>query len=501
MVLYKLEMYGETRVNFLTLMEKVNVRHRMGLLQTGMAYCSKKCNKPHEKFQMYRRLTGTAADSISPSLSPSTTTAIATSAYRTSHGKWDNSRTLRKIAVRTCFLGGAIVCLLLLCFSRDSFDANRSNHDAYMSLPGKPSEPIRIAHAVSLITCHKQSTVIGLLDALMILRHSIHQNSIHRFENEKTAVLSSKRGRNRSNYSYQMYAIVHKDGGCLVHVPLLERLGYIPLVKDTPVNISDIAQPSWYRNHVEGENCCGSKEFIKLYSYTLTNHPIVVHWDLDVVVLRPLDDLFDAMLFPATSTKGRESRKRLAIQKPYYQKLPKRIDAFFTRDITSARPWEKVTAVQGGFLVARPSLENFRIYQQFILQANYTPGRGPGSGWGGLGYGGFQGAMAYQGVLAYFYDVVYPGHSVELDVCRWNQVVADVIWRGRDQFFGQCRDHSEPGVSSAENTPENARCHDCRILPVDETMTAHYTACKKVCITRSYSRRPTDIFLSLFLLL
>eukprot|EP00522_Entomoneis_paludosa_P017810 CAMPEP_0172462714 /NCGR_PEP_ID=MMETSP1065-20121228/44692_1 /TAXON_ID=265537 /ORGANISM="Amphiprora paludosa, Strain CCMP125" /LENGTH=53 /DNA_ID=CAMNT_0013218449 /DNA_START=189 /DNA_END=347 /DNA_ORIENTATION=+ len=36
------------------------------------------------------------------------------------------------------------------------------------------SKPIRIAHAISLITCHKQSRVKGFLDALMILRHSIH---------------------------------------------------------------------------------------------------------------------------------------------------------------------------------------------------------------------------------------------------------------------------------------------------------------------------------------
>jgi hypothetical protein len=29
----------------------------------------------------------------------------------------------------------------------------------------------------------------------------------------------------------------------------------------------------------------GSSELIKLYLYTLTQHPIVVHWDIDVIVL------------------------------------------------------------------------------------------------------------------------------------------------------------------------------------------------------------------------
>lgn len=181
-----------------------------------------------------------------------------------------------------------------------------------------------------------------------------------------------------------------QDGGCVPHIPVLKRLGYIPLVRDTPVNISDIPKTSWYRHHVEGENCCGSKEFIKLYAYTLTDYPVVVHWDLDVAVLQPLDDLFDAMIFPASSKEGRAARRNLAIQQPYHQKLPEQIDAFFTRDITSARPWEEITAIQGGFVVARPSMEHFELYKEFILEANYTAGRGPGSGWGGLGYGGFQ---------------------------------------------------------------------------------------------------------------
>lgn len=343
-------------------------------------------------------------------------------------------------------------------------------------------KPIKIAHVVSLISCQKQGRVRGYLDALMILRHSIHQNSIHRFQDEDLSSSRRRLPRRESKYSYQMYAILHKDGGCLPHVPLLQRLGYITLVRDTPVNISSIPQSSWYRTHVEDENCCGSKEFVKLYAYTLTNHPIVVHWDLDVAVLQPLDDLYDAMLYPPASDAGKAARLRLLLQKSYYQKLPSQIDAFFTRDVTSARPWEKVTAVQGGFVVARPSLEHFRQYLSFILEANYTPGRGPGSGWGGRGYGGFQGAMAYQGVLAYFYDVVYPGHSVELDVCHWNQVVADVIWRGpqrRDEFFGQCRDYPAPGLRFVENTPQHGKCHDCRILPVEETFTVHFTACKK----------------------
>jgi hypothetical protein len=357
-------------------------------------------------------------------------------------------------------------------FPVESAAADTTIHHQYpnaTTTAGSPSSssPIKIAHVISLITCQKASRVQGFLDALFILRHSIHQNSVH---NEHSG----------SKYSYQMYAILHPDGGCLEHVDLLRRLGYIPLIRPTPVNISAISTNDWYRSHVEGENCCGSAEFIKLYAYTLTDHPVTVHWDLDVAVLKPLDDLFDAIIYDRDSAPGQAARARLQVQHPHTE-LPDRIDAFFTRDVTSSTPWERVHAVQGGFVVSRPDQQTFRRYQDFIMEANYTPGRGNTSGWGGLGYGGFQGAMAYQGVLAYYYDIIDPGHSVELDVCRWNQVVADVIWRGpnRMEHEGQCRHYPVKDGDFATNRPELGQCEDCRVLPIEETSTVHYTACKK----------------------
>ncbi|GAX14845.1 hypothetical protein FisN_29Lh053 [Fistulifera solaris] len=364
-------------------------------------------------------------------------------------------------------LGFSIFTVWGLSFLLHSSTQNHPLSHSVQTPPQTFTEPIKIAHVISLITCHRADRVQGFRDALVILRHSIHQNSIHHPPAN-------------SRYSYQMYALVHAEGGCDAQLPLLRRLGYIPLVYDTPVDIQSINN-EWYKQHVEGENCCGSKEFIKLYAYTLMEYPIVVHWDLDVAVLKPMDDLYDAMLYDQNSERGSEARQKLHLQRPQYQTLPDRIDAFFTRDVTSSAPWEAVQAVQGGFVVARPSKEIFQMYRQFILEANYTKGRGPTSGWGGMGYGGFQGAMAYQGVLAYFYDQIYPGHAVELDVCRWNQVVADVIWRGPDhmEYHGQCRQYPPAGVLHENNTPAKGLCQDCRTLPVEETYTVHYTACKK----------------------
>lgn len=130
--------------------------------------------------------------------------------------------------------------------SKRRFDEAIMSSAISTSLTEKQDEsPIKIAHVISLITCTKASRVKGFLDALVILRHSIHQNSVHN---------------SAGKYSYQMYAIIHPDGGCVQHVSLLKRLGYIPLVKETPVDITTISTDNWYRQHVESENCCGSKE-------------------------------------------------------------------------------------------------------------------------------------------------------------------------------------------------------------------------------------------------
>lgn len=131
-------------------------------------------------------------------------------------------------------------------------------------------KPVVIAHVVSLIKCGKQATVTGFLDAAAVLRHSIHKTSIH--------TKDRKTGKPLSKYSYQMYAIVHAEN-CAAHAPLLEGLGYKTLIRHPPVNRSDIVNES-YRHYVQYENCCGADEFIKLYAYTLFDHPISIHWDM-----------------------------------------------------------------------------------------------------------------------------------------------------------------------------------------------------------------------------
>ena len=120
------------------------------------------------------------------------------------------------------------------------------------------SAPVVVAHAVSLIKCSKGSSVEGFLDAAAVLRHSVHKNSVHYVP----PTGSDDPPQRRSRYSYKMYGIVHTS--CQEHARVLGKLGYEILVRDHPVKKEDI-RGEWLRNHVEGENCCGSAEFIKLY--------------------------------------------------------------------------------------------------------------------------------------------------------------------------------------------------------------------------------------------
>ena len=99
-------------------------------------------------------------------------------------------------------------------------------------------------------------------------------------------------------YDYHLYAFVHPDA--IECIPIMTSFGYRVQVRDTPFNISDIKNPELIE--AQGNGCCDEKEYLKLYSYLLSDYPVVVHLDLDTIVLRPMDDLFDIM---TTKTKAK----------------------------------------------------------------------------------------------------------------------------------------------------------------------------------------------------
>ena len=316
------------------------------------------------------------------------------------------------------------------------------------------SNPATIAYAISLTGC--PATVddqASLIDGAAILAHSIHLNS-------------NQSPNSQSNYNYKLYAIVHPKA--LTCASNLEPLGFTVLERDVPVAVEDI-EGDYLREKVVTNGCCGEMEFIKLWAYTLVEHPIVVHLDLDTFLLQPLDHLFDRMLVKdATATTGDhgdEPRRTNVLPDVMWpeERDIQYPDAFFTRDYNMVNAGRRPVGVQGGFLVARTSLDTFKNYQQIILEGNFGK-----KGWGDLGFGPFYGSMTFQGIVPYFYDAIHPHHSMELNRCVYN-TMADNPRDKRtvnDVVSGKCRDGRED-------------CEDCRDRPLEDVKTAHFTLCQK----------------------
>lgn len=175
----------------------------------------------------------------------------------------------------------------------------------------RPEDAATVAFAVSVTGCGSDP----LTEGAAVLKHSIHR--------------ASARGDMGGRYNYKMYAIYHPQA--ITCAKTLEALGFELLERETFVKVKDI-RGDYLRENIEKNGCCGEKEFIKLEAYTLTQHPIVVHLDLDVLVLRPLDSLFDVMMM--SETKGKDDPLDISgIETQFHlDSAPAQVNAFFTRD-------------------------------------------------------------------------------------------------------------------------------------------------------------------------
>ncbi len=223
----------------------------------------------------------------------------------------------------------------------------------------------------------------GIADGAAILQHSIHLNSIRNYPTSQ------------SLFDYKMYALVHVEAESCAR-SALEPLGYDILIRDVPVPLKEI-EGKYLREKVPDNGCCGEKEFVKLYAYTLTQHPVVVHLDLDTLVLKPMDKLFDVMI-NGPPKDGSNGGIEVAFDDPLMISTATAISgnekntihAFFTRDYNMAHPGMKHVGVQGGFLVLRPSFDAFNEFVSIIRKGDFRENKG----WGGEGFGPFYGVSA-----------------------------------------------------------------------------------------------------------
>lgn len=383
--------------------------------------------------------------------------------------------------------------------------------------------------AVLLHSIRRNSYGWTPIDDEMLKDNSIYSKKLqqHNNQNSNTKTTRPQYGGQGGKYRYRAYVIVdpiaspqhkQKSGDCARY---LQKIGWTilhrpPLVPLFPINITiggnatsetfeQLLQSGYMginrpqtgptalrkgersdklRLMMHNDGCCGYTELLKLHVYGLIEHKLAVHLDFDSLLLRPMDDLFDAML-----GVGDVSKLSMAnLPQTREVDLSKPIDAAFTRDYNSvntpSNPLTVPIGYQGGFLVVRPSSLVLDRYRTEILQRGEFV-LGPRDGWGAK-HGGFYGDVTFQGILPYYYEDIAPKgehNEVELDRCIYNQM-ADNPRKSTYKFpRATPLDPDKMGFKDTKFCRDGRKdCSDtdCQRTHPKDSITTHFTFCKKV---------------------
>jgi alpha-N-acetylglucosamine transferase len=276
----------------------------------------------------------------------------------------------------------------------------------------------------------------------------------------------------KSKYPHQRYAIIlNQTKTTALHCARdLQNLGYQVLIRDMPFQISDI-QFKVFQSKILDD--AGYEEYLKLWIYTLDQHKVAIHLDMDTLLLQPLDDLWDAMLDPANNQQLQTEASSV-----YQPNTEQQINFMFTRDylqgsklkIPNVMNRHNITTrwgIQGGFYVVRPSQSTFQDLVDLVVEGFYQYTKG----WHRDGYGGYWGSAQMQGLLSYYYRPTNPkvtkGSAVELNRCIYNNR-HDPLYFSSGQYNGNC------------TTLEDTCTNDCRTTPFPSIKLVHMaTACTK----------------------
>lgn len=242
-----------------------------------------------------------------------------------------------------------------------------------------------------------------------------------------------------SQYAHALVAFVSPRVTALAP---LEGLGFRVMRRQLPINVSaiqgDTLRKLWIKDTRKG-GCCGAWELLKLYAWTLVEYSRVVHVDMDCVLLKPIDELFaaDADLVYTSDYNMMHERQRKNRVPP---------------------------AVQGGFLVVRPSMDVFRR-----LVAVSQRGVWGSTGWERSGIGYWWGGATIQGLLPYFFHTDPNATALEVDRCVYDNMVDKAV------------------VDPLPLVGASA----CRKTKFDEVKFVHFTVCQKPWTCRP-NRDPDD---------
>lgn len=277
--------------------------------------------------------------------------------------------------------------------------------------------------------------------------------------------------KSKKYFNFDMIAVTHDEDVADYCRDRLRDIGYKIVNKPSPVALHEIRNKK-YADLIKGSGCCGEKEFLKLYGYNMTEYSIVVQLDLDTLILRPFDELFDAMLTDGTLYPESElaNSPRTIVTSPSINgSAPTVVNAFFTRDYSSnvqykdpedLSPPNRIQ-IQGGMLILRPNPAVLDEFIGIIKEGDFLPGRGWGpEGWGGSRVG--SGASdRFQGIVSFYYSGLHPNTGVDLHPCYYYSNAAP------------------PRSKSGRCTTTESTCEDCRRTNFSDVFSFHFGGCLK----------------------
>ena len=152
------------------------------------------------------------------------------------------------------------------------------------ALASKPSSSLSVSYTISLTSCSADptlshdSSLVGLIDGAIVLRHSILRST-------------------PSDVIPSFKAFVHDSAANTPCEEALRNVGWDVEVVPTPIDITAIKTPN-LRDHIAKNGCCGDAELIKFYGYTQKTE-VVVMLDVDVLILKDMSEVrgLDSPLF------------------------------------------------------------------------------------------------------------------------------------------------------------------------------------------------------------
>uniref|UniRef100_A0A7S0ABK1 Hexosyltransferase n=1 Tax=Pyrodinium bahamense TaxID=73915 RepID=A0A7S0ABK1_9DINO len=187
---------------------------------------------------------------------------------------------------------------------------------------------------------------------------------------------AAQRVKNQSRHAIDIMAIV-PDTFTEHDQQVFAKLGIPARPFPPPVSLQEMN--ATFAKQVEHSGCCGYSENLKLHGAGMTQYDRVLVLDADVLLLDPMDELFDQ------TTQGMAG----------------------TFDYDLAIEGTAFPTIQGGFFLFVPDKKDYDALKQLVRLGDWRSG----TGWHGSGTGYAYGGGLATGLVSFYYnmvDTVYP---------------------------------------------------------------------------------------------